>query len=82
MLNEYIYLTRAEVLDRIKAHDTPALEIMIGTIISKAVTSGDHMRLNFLLDRIVGKPPENGDLMIPKPITLAYRLDDKEEPSK
>lgn len=58
VLNEYIYLNKGEIMARVKAAETPALEVMIGTIIAKAATSGDYQRLNFLLERLVGKPPE------------------------
>lgn len=78
VLNEYIYLNKSEIMARVKANDTPALEVMIGTIIAKAATSGDHTRLNFLLDRLVGKSPEQKEEIERKPIILAYRLDDEE----
>ena len=32
-----------------------SLEVMVAAIIGKAVAQGDHTRLNFLLDRTIGK---------------------------
>lgn len=47
-----------EELEIIKANPaTPALEVMIASIILRAIKDGDPMRLQFLLDRAVGRIP-------------------------
>lgn len=42
--------------NRPKAEGDPnALEVMCAMLVSKAITDGDHVRINFLLERHVGK---------------------------
>ena len=59
ILNEYVYLSKGEITDRLKSTGTPALELIIGSIIVKAVTAGDQQRMNFLLDRLGVRIPES-----------------------
>jgi hypothetical protein len=37
---------------------TTALDRMIASVVEQAVFRGDHKRLNFLLDRLIGKVPD------------------------
>lgn len=61
---------------RLKAADprTPALDLMIISIITKAIKDGDYTRLNFLLDRTIGKVKEVKELVLPQP-TLIEKSD-------
>ncbi len=36
----------------------PAIELMIVSILAKSITAGDQYRLEFLLNRIIGKVPD------------------------
>jgi hypothetical protein len=45
-----------------KDRGRPALEVMVAAIIGKAVQQGDHMRLQFLLDRTIGKVKDEIDI--------------------
>ena len=38
-----------------KDPNTKALELLIGKIMAEAISKGDHMRMNFILDRMIGK---------------------------
>ena len=58
LVNKYLGMTKEQILDAVKAPETPALELMIAQVMSKAIVNGDQVRLNFLLDRIVGKVPD------------------------
>lgn len=40
------------------------MEIMIGSIVAKAAQDGDYSRLNFLLDRSIGKVKEQVDITV------------------
>ena len=40
------------------------MEVMIASIIHKAITDGDHNKLNFLLDRTIGKVVEEKKVQI------------------
>lgn len=37
---------------------TPMLEVIVGSIVAKAATGSDHARLDFLLQRLIGKVQE------------------------
>lgn len=58
----------------LKDNRTPMVEITIGAILVKATAEGDYSRLNFLLDRSIGKVKDNLEITIPKP-TIIERLD-------
>lgn len=58
LLNKYMVMTKDEVQEALKNPATPALELMIGSIVAKAVSGGDDKRLNFLLERMIGKVKE------------------------
>ena len=61
VLNELIYLTPKEIKARVSSPETPAIEVLAGMIIAKAIQSGDYLRFNFILDRLVGKPHDPKD---------------------
>lgn len=58
LCNEYLYMTRQEITTRLNAPETPAIELIVGSIVTKSATEGDQSRLSFLLDRMIGKVKE------------------------
>ena len=58
LVNKYLGMTKDQILEAVRAPETPALDLMVAQIMSKAIVNGDQQRLNFLLDRIVGKVPD------------------------
>ena len=54
VLNRYIHMTKAEIVKAAQNPDTPAIELMVASLISRATNEGDHKRISFLLDRLVG----------------------------
>jgi len=58
-LTSLIFLTIREVQERIENESVTALEAMIGRVILSAAGNGDHRRLEFLLNRLIGKPPND-----------------------
>ena len=55
---KYLGMTKEQLIEATKAPGTPALELMVAQIMSKAIINGDQTRLNFLLDRLIGKVPD------------------------
>ena len=55
--NKYLQMSSEEIEAIVKEPSTPMLELMVASIISKAVIYGDQNRLNLLLDRLIGKVP-------------------------
>ncbi len=56
LLNKHLWYTKDEARDIVQDPDTPMLEILIASIVNKAIVKGDEKRLNFILDRLIGKP--------------------------
>lgn len=52
------------------------MEIMIGSIIAKAAQDGDYNRLNFLLDRAIGKVKEQVDLNVAQKVVYRTTMTD------
>ena len=55
VFSKYAGMTREQIRRLLEHPATPALEVMLGSIIGKAIKEGDHLRMNFVLDRLVGK---------------------------
>ena len=56
IISKYFRCTREELQEIAIAAAAPALELAIASILVKSIQYGDYGRLNFLLDRCVGKP--------------------------
>ena len=52
ILNRYMRMTKAEIIKSAQDSNTPALELMIASLISKGTNEGDYKRISFLLDRL------------------------------
>jgi len=60
-VNQFLFQDR-EYLNRIlNDPKTTAFELLIGQMITMAIKQGDFQRLNFLMDRILGKAKETID---------------------
>ena len=58
LINKYLFSPKQVLAAAAQNPDTPVLELLIGSIMHKAVVEGDERRLNFLLDRLLGKVTE------------------------
>ena len=58
ILNELVYCSKGELEAKIKNPATDMLEVIGASILLKGADFGDPMRLNFILDRLVGKVKE------------------------
>lgn len=54
---KYARMTRAELDAALKDKATPMLEVCIAKVFVTSAALGDYSRLNFLLDRAIGKAP-------------------------
>ena len=57
-VNDMLQLTKEELGYYIQSPNRTAFELLIGSILHKAVAEGDIRRAEFLLDRIIGKPTQ------------------------
>lgn len=62
LVNKYIWLTQAGFGEAAEDQSISMFERMIGSIVQKACNEGDHQRLNFLLDRLIGKVTEKMEI--------------------
>lgn len=61
-INKYLWMSRDELQSKIRRSSTPMLEVIIGQIVWKAAVEGDPKRLDFILDRVIGKVKEQIDI--------------------
>lgn len=55
IVNKFLYSDKAEISRISSDPKTPLMELLIASIIHKAISQGDERRLNFFLDRLLGK---------------------------
>ena len=81
ILNKYIDMTSAELLAAQKNKETKALDRMIISTIIKATNNGDHKRIDFLLNRLVGKVKEKVEVTGNANVALVNALEKYKENS-
>jgi len=65
VLKKYFNKTQEQLRELFESGKTKGLDAAIISILIKAITNGDHVRLNFLLDRYVGKMSNKLDVTNP-----------------
>ena len=55
-INKLAKMTAERLRDRISDPTTPSLELAVATVLAAAIQKGDHVRLNAILDRLIGRP--------------------------
>jgi hypothetical protein len=56
--NTYFSMTKEQLHKAKEFKETKVLDLIVISIMLKAITTGDHYRLNFLMDRLIGKVPQ------------------------
>ena len=70
IINKYLHMSREEVQNVLKSSDVPMMEAMVASIVSKAASGGDHLRLDFILNRIIGKVKDKIEVAAVKPYVI------------
>lgn len=71
VLNEFLFLTTPELNERLSSSSATQIERIVGVLIERAAETGDHQRLGFLLDRLVGRVADRIETFdAPKPMVL------------
>lgn len=73
ILAKFGRMSRAEIKDHMADPATPMLELMVGAVVMKAYQHGDQSRLNFILERTIGKVKDQVEVSLPEP-TFVKRL--------
>lgn len=58
ILYKYMDSTADELLQAMQNPLTPAIELVVIKVLKEAIKNGDHHRLDFLLNRTIGKVPD------------------------
>lgn len=62
IMSKFAHLTREELQKKIQHPDSTMLEITVAAIFARAAKDGDYQRLEFLLQRTVGKVREETEI--------------------
>ena len=67
--NEFLWLSTTAADKKLKSRGLSQFEKAVGQTVKKAA-AGDLMRLNMVLDRLIGKPRDKMELTVPKPFII------------
>lgn len=70
IINKYLYMDRDAVKEAISSPSTPMMELMVASIVAQAAQKGDHARLEFVLQRMIGKVKDQLEVSTPKPFIV------------
>lgn len=77
LIAKFFNMSEEQLNEVIASPRTPVGEKMIARNCQEAIINGDYTRLNFLLDRSIGKVKEVKELQLPTP-TVVKKLDGSE----
>jgi hypothetical protein len=77
ILNKLMFMTDFEIKQLLNDPKTNKFERIVGRILDKADLHGDSVRLEFLLNRTIGKVTEKVQHTLPRPVIIK-RLDGTE----
>lgn len=72
IINKYLAMDREAVKTAISAPGTPMMELMVASIVAQAAQKGDHQRLDFVLNRLVGKVKEQIEVKNVTPFVIKH----------
>ncbi len=73
LMNKYLNLDRALIAAEMAKPEATMLELLIGGIVMKAAKDHDHIRFDFVLNRLLGKVREQIEHTVLQP-TIIHRL--------
>jgi hypothetical protein len=67
---KYARMNKEEISSAVTDKTTPMFELVIAAGLVKAVKDGDYQKLNFILDRTIGKVVEKTEVELPEPVII------------
>ncbi len=58
-INSFLYMNKVDIEKKLSDKTTTMLEALVGSIILKALATGDQNRMNFLIEQVLGSLPKN-----------------------
>lgn len=72
IINKYLAMSRDQVKESISSPTTPMMELMVASIVAQAAQKGDHQRLDFVLNRLVGKVKDQIEVTQVTPFVIKH----------
>lgn len=70
LMTKYLELSPAALKKELKKPQARAVDHIIGNIVLKAIEGGDEKKMEFLLNRLIGKVTDKVEIEIPKPFVV------------
>ena len=70
IMDRLIKMPLSKIKELMQNPESTAFELMLGKIVAEAIAKGDHMRLSFILDRLIGKVTDKVVVDAPKPLIM------------
>ncbi len=77
MFAKYARMGEAGIDEAMNEDDTPMFEKVIASGLKRALKDGDYAKLNFILDRTIGKVAEKTSIDLPEPLIIKRRNGDE-----
>lgn len=72
-LSRFLSMRMEDLEKALSDPKTPILELLIGKILQRGIEEGDSRRLNFLLDRLIGRVIDKVEYVPPEPFIIQGR---------
>lgn len=72
-LNRFLSLDRSGIRKALSEPTTPAVDLLIGSVLERAISEGDYRTLEFFLQRLVGKVHDKVEIEYPEPVVIKRR---------
>jgi hypothetical protein len=76
-VQEFLNMTMDELKDLLKSKNSTCGDLLIGMVLKEAITRGDVVRLNAILDRCIGKVTERMEIVDDKTFIVEKRNGDQ-----
>lgn len=70
LMTKFANMDRIEIQELMKDPKATMMELMVGSVILKAYKDGDQSRINWILDRTIGKVKEQKEIILPMPTII------------
>jgi len=64
IIRKFLYLNKPELVEVVNDANTNILELMVASVMNKAIVQGDEKRINWFLEQLFGKLKEKQEVQI------------------
>lgn len=76
-LSEFLKLSTIEIEAVLRDRSRPAMDLWVARIVALGIKNGDHARLNFMFDRLIGKVTDKIEHSQATPVMIEFSNGDK-----